>query len=160
MGIAHFFYGDWDTEDASDAAQEALIKACVAFENECVCTDAAQSITSGYRDVWIGACTIVHDASDEHFDPRYFDTPADAEKFYRKAFLKAYLRTVRRSYPKYETDGDGLGWWPECLKLSSRWPQALLRELAFALGAIEADRTVAASRYYEQQQAEQVSASE
>jgi hypothetical protein len=154
MGFAHFFYGDgWDAAEAADAAEDALIKACVTLEHECDGSDAAKSILSGYRRVWVGC----QEAADEEgdFDPGYFETVADAEQCYRRLYLKAYVRTIRRSYPKYETDGDGLGWWPEALPYDSAWPRKLLAKLATVMGEIEGERSVAMARHFEQKDAEQ-----
>jgi len=150
MGLAHFFYGDWDADDAATSAQDELIKACVALEEHHGGTDEALAITTGYRSVYVNA-RVVADGEDD-FDPRYFDTAAEVEQFYRKLYLKAYLKVVRRSYPKYETDGDGLGWWPESLKLDGLWPRKLLARIAVTMGEIEAERAVACSRYFEQQE--------
>lgn len=154
MGFAHFFYGDgWDASEAATEAQDALIKALVALEDSSIDNDAGRAITGGYRRVWLGCQDAA--AEDGDFDPAYFDTKADAEQFYRKVSLKAYVATVRRSYPKYETDGDGICWWPDALPLDAAWPRKLLARIAVVMGEIEGERSVAMAKHFEQKDAEQ-----
>jgi hypothetical protein len=153
MGLASFLYGEWDATSALTEAQDELIKACVALEDGVADSDTAMAITSGYRAVWQGAAEILAFEQDEP-EPEWLSEP-QAERFYRERFLKVYVRTVRRSYPKYETDGDGLGWWPESLHLDSLWPRKLLGRVAETMGAVEGERAVAMSRHFEREDAEQ-----
>lgn len=158
MGLAHFLYGDWDADDAATEAEEALLKACVAFERDGTGgSDEAQAITGGYRRVWVAAKTLADD--EEDFDPEYFDTTEDAERMFRKVFLRAYTRVVRISYPKFKTDDDELAWWPEAIKYDSFWPRKLLAKIAATMGEIEAERGVCAARYYEQEKAKEAAES-
>jgi hypothetical protein len=158
MGFAHFFYaGDWDADDVATAAQDKLIKACVAFEDECHDTDAMQAVIKGQRSVWVGAREIAAEEDDD-FELDYADSAQAAERLYRETFLRCYVRCIRRSYPKYETDGEGMAWWPECLPYDSLWPRRLLGKLALVMGEIEAEKSLAAARYFEQQDAQQASA--
>lgn len=154
MGLANFLYGEYDAAEAMTEAQDALIRACIALESECDGSDAAKAILSGYRRVWVGCAEVASEVG-EDYDPGYFNDAADAEQFYRKLYLKAYVATVRRSYPKYETDGDGIGWWPEALPYDRAWPRKLLARLATVMGEAEGERMVAMSRYFEREDAAQ-----
>lgn len=157
MGLAHFLYGEWDAAEAATAAQDELIKALIALE-EGSDGDVAMAITSGYRSVWVGAQEVA--AEDGDADLEYLSEP-QAEKFYRECFLKTYVQTVRRSYPKYKADDDeGLAWWPDSLRLDSVWPRKLLARIAAVVGEIEAERGVAMTRHFEQREAQQTSAKE
>jgi hypothetical protein len=157
MGFAHFFYGDdWDAAEAATAAQDELIKALVVLEEQGG-GDTAINITNGYRAVWVGAQEVAAEADDSDVELEYLSA-AGAEKLYRKVFLKAYVRTIRRSYPKYETDGDELGWWPESLRLDPVWPRKLLACIANVIGEIEGEKSVATAKHFEKKDAQQASA--
>jgi hypothetical protein len=150
MALESFFYdGELPSSvTLMDMARQALVSCEIKNDLD---ADLCRKMIDGLCAAW-SAAQEYEEGEDDYIESR-FDSFKEAERAYHQAFMRAYKTEVRRNYPDYDPNDDGVGWWPDGLKDRAGWPTSFVKALASTLGAVDGAHTVAMWRHFEKRKA-------